>query len=371
MSYWFYFYCLLVLVACGSNTKSKTSVEQKTKAQIFNDEVKYVNSLDFITPHKGSSYNIGEELIVEFDCKKRFLLDSSDVFVDGNKMAHLGPGEKRAVLTLPKNRVGSSSVKVIGYHPQKQQCIITVAIKLKPDKAPVKCTFDIINTFKHDKDAYTQGLVYREGYMYESTGQYGESGIRKIDMSNQNILSLLSIDNQYFGEGITIWKDKIYQLTWHACKGFVYDIKSFSLESSFSYSSEGWGLTTCNDKLIMSDGSHILYHISPEGFNILKSVEVYDNQGPVKQLNELEYVDGLVWANVWLSDRIIAIDPNTGIVKYEIDGSSLLTKAERSALSDSDDVLNGIAWNPESKTFYLTGKRWPKLFEVRIKGLPK
>ena len=203
--------------------------------------------------------------------------------------------------------------------------------------------------------------------MYEGTGQYGESSIRKTDMKDGKILSILNIDSQLFGEGITIYGDKIYQITWRSHKGFVYDLKTFSLESTFQYNSEGWGLTTAGDHLIMSDGSNKLYHIAPSGFTIIKEVEVYDHQGPVDQLNELEYADGLVWANIWLTERIIGIDPETGVVKAELDMSSLLKPVERMQLDDKDDVLNGIAYNPDRATFYVTGKRWPKMFEIKIK----
>lgn len=242
-------------------------------------------------------------------------------------------------------------------------------MRIKPAEAPVKCSYEVVKALPHDSKAYTQGLVYQDGYMYEGTGQYGESTVRKIDIKGEKILSVLSIDGQYFGEGITIFKDKIYQITWRSRKGFVYDLKTFSLESSFEYNSEGWGITTAGDHLIMSDGSNKLYHIAPSTFNVIREMEVYDHNGAVEQLNELEYVDGLVWANVWLTDRIVAIDPETGVVKYELDMSGLLTAAERERLDDEDDVLNGIAWNPEKGTFYLTGKRWPKMFEVKIKGV--
>lgn len=253
------------------------------------------------------------------------------------------------------------------WHPDQKRGSASVNIRLKPAEAPVKYTYDILKIYAHDPKAYTQGLLYQDGYMYEGTGQYGESSIRKIDMKTGNILSVLNIDNQLFGEGITIYKDKIYQITWRSGKGFIYDLKTFTLESTFKYNSEGWGITTAGDHLIMSDGTNKLYHIAPSDFNILKEVEVYDHKGEVTQLNELEYVDGLVWANVWLTNRIIAIDPETGVVKAELDMSDLLSPAEKAKINDKDDVLNGIAFNPEKKTFYLTGKRWPKMFEIKMK----
>ena len=217
------------------------------------------------------------------------------------------------------------------------------------------------------RHASTQGLIFHEGYIYEGTGLYGESTLRKVDLEKDKILSVLSLESQYFGEGITIYKDKIFQLTWTSRKGFVYDISSFALETTFDYDSQGWGLTTMGDTLVMSDGSHKLYLLDPDSFSILKTIEVYDNKGAVTNLNELEYINGRIWANVWLTDRIVVINPKTGAVTEELLLPDLLTAAEKARLDSDDDVLNGIAYNEQKGTIYVTGKHWPKLFEIKIK----
>ncbi len=269
---------------------------------------------------------------------------------------------------MPDNtKSGYNVVKIRAYHPDHKIGISSVKIQVKPAQAPHKYNYEIVKVYPHDPHAYTQGLLYQNGILYEGTGQYGESGIRKTDMKNGKILSTLNIDSKLFGEGITIYQDKIYQLTWTSHQGFIYDLKSFSLESTFNYNTQGWGITSIGQQLIMSDGSHKLYHIVPTSFNVIKEVEVYDQNGPVKNLNELEYINGLVWANVWMQDRIVMIDPENGIIKGELDMSALLSAAERQKLDDSDDVLNGIAWNPETQTIYVTGKRWPKLFEIKVR----
>lgn len=370
MPYFYYFICLMLLCSCGGNSaKNKASAETEvtTSAAPGKDEVKYVNSIKLVSPEKNKLYTFGEEVAITFENKDRFPVDSSSVSVNGQEIARLGKGENHYKLRLPENKAGTTVIKVTSWHPDNKRGTASVNVRLKPAQAPEKYSYEIIRTFPHDRKAYTQGLQYWDGYLYEGTGQYGESSIRKIDTKKGNILSVLSIDNQYFGEGITIYKDKIYQITWRSRKGFIYDLKTFTLESTFTYNSEGWGITTAGDHLIMSDGSNKLYHITPSGFNIMKEVEVYDHQGEVSQLNELEYVDGLVWANVWLTDRIVAIDPETGVVKAELDMSGLLPKADRAALNDKDDVLNGIAWNQEKNTFYVTGKRWPRMFEIKMK----
>ena len=224
-----------------------------------------------------------------------------------------------------------------------------------------------MKTYRHAPDASTQGLIFHEGYIYEGTGLYGESTLRKVDLEKDKILSVLSLESQYFGEGITIYKDKLFQLTWTSRKGFVYDISSFALETTFDYDSQGWGLTTMGDTLVMSDGSHKLYLLDPDSFSILKTIEVYDNKGAVTNLNELEYINGKIWANVWLTDRIVVINPKTGAVTEELLLPALLTAAEKARLDSDDDVLNGIAYNEQKGTIYVTGKHWPKLFEIKIK----
>lgn len=368
MPYLYYLICFLVLCSCGGHSskpkeKEKTEVETTTPRK---DEVKFVNSLKLTSPEKNKIYSFGEEIDIHFENKDRFPIDSSVITLNGHEIVRLGKGVKQHTFRIPEGKAGTHVLKVTTWHPEHKQGIVSVNIRLKPAEAPVRYTYRIEKVFPHDPKAYTQGLIYQDGYMYEGTGQYGESSIRKIDMKNGKVLSVLNIDNQLFGEGITIYKDKIYQITWRSGKGFIYDLSTFSLESTFTYNSEGWGITTANDHLIMSDGSNKLYHIAPSTFNIIKEIEVYDNNGEVTQLNELEYIDGLVWANVWLTDRIVAIDPETGVVKADMDMSDLLSPAEKAATNDKDDVLNGIALNPEKNTFYITGKRWPKMFEITV-----
>ncbi len=368
MPYLYYFICLMLLCSCGGNsTREKGNGETEIALSTAGkNEVKYVNSIKITSPGKNKIYNFGEDITIQFENKEHFPIDSSSVFINGHEIARLGKNVNRHILRLPENKAGYTSIKIMSWHPDNKRSTATVRIRLKPTRAPEKYTYKILKVFPHDREAYTQGLQYWNGYLYEGTGQYGESSIRKTDMQSGNILSVLNIDSQYFGEGITICNDKIYQLTWRSKKGFIYNLKTFTLESTFNYNSEGWGITTVGEHLIMSDGSNKLYHVTPSGFSIIKEVEVYDHNGEVSQLNELEYVNGLVWANVWLTDRIVAIDPETGVVKAELDMTGLLPESDRAGLNEKDDVLNGIAWNAEKNTFYVTGKRWPKIFEIKI-----
>lgn len=366
----YYYYCMIVLLllgGCGRNNTAGGKSAQTVQVTEKKDGVKYINTVQLTTPEKKRVFSYNDDMVIAFENKDGITADSAKYFVNGEKIASTGKNVQNYTYRLPEKKTGNTTVKVVVWYPENQQGTATTSVFVKPDKAPEKYTWQMVQVFPHDPKAYTQGLTFLDGYMYEGTGQYGESTLRKIDMASGKTLSVLGIDNQLFGEGITIYKDKIYQITWRSRKGFVYDLKTFSLESTFTYPSEGWGITTAGEKLIMSDGSNKLYHIAPSTFNIIKEIEVYDNKGEVSQLNELEYIDGLVWANIWMSDRIVAIDPETGAVKGEADMKNLLPAADKARIDDRDDVLNGIAYNPEKGTFYLTGKRWPKMFEISLK----
>ncbi|NIP29286.1 MAG: glutaminyl-peptide cyclotransferase [Candidatus Dadabacteria bacterium] len=230
--------------------------------------------------------------------------------------------------------------------------------------AKVGNSYKIINIFPHDKTAFTQGLEFNDGYLYESTGLYGRSSIRKVDIKTAKILKLKTLSSNYFGEGITILNNRIFQLTWQSRTGFIYNKDTFDMIGSFNYRTQGWGLTNNKKELIYSDGSSKLYFMDPENFKILKILNVSDKEGKaVRNLNELEYINGKVYANIWRSDKIVAINPVTGIVEKWIDLADLRSKLPS---HHKVDVLNGIAYNPENNTFYITGKYWSNLFQIEI-----
>jgi glutaminyl-peptide cyclotransferase len=228
--------------------------------------------------------------------------------------------------------------------------------------------FSVVRSFPHDRQAFTQGLIYRNGVLYEGTGLNGRSGIRKVKLETGEVLQTEPLDSQYFGEGITDWKGSLVQLTWRSEIGFVYDITTFQRTRTFRYRGEGWGLTHDRARLIMSDGSAQLRVLDPETFQETGHVTVRDPNGPVTELNELEYIDGEVFANVWQTDRIARISPKDGRVTAWIDLSGLLPPAERA----TDAVLNGIAHDPATGRLFVTGKLWPRLFEIKLvpRGAP-
>ncbi len=236
---------------------------------------------------------------------------------------------------------------------------------LIPQKSPQDIPYRIIARYPHLPGSFTQGLVFEDGYLYESTGRYGFSSLRKIRLETGEILKEFPLASKLFGEGITIYKDRIIQLTWMSLVGFVYDKTSFRFLHSFRYPAriEGWGITTDGTHLIMSDGSSRLYFLDPESFELKSRLEVFDNNGPVRNINELEYVEGSIFANVWQSSKIIKIDPRSGQVTATIDLSGIVPRAYR---DHSDYVLNGIAYDPAKKRFFVTGKMWPHVFELEI-----
>lgn len=234
-------------------------------------------------------------------------------------------------------------------------------------------SFEIVNTFEHDGKAFTQGLVFHNGSLYEGTGEYGESTLRKVDLKTGKVDKKLELSDEVFGEGITIFGDKIFQLTWRDKTAYVYDVNTFRLLKEFTYSGEGWGLTHDDKNLIMSDGTHVLRFINPETFQTEKTLTVQrENGAPQMNLNELEYVKGEIWANIWHSEspdilgkanHIARIDPASGKITGWIDLNNI---SPDDVKRDSENTLNGIAYDATGDRLFVTGKNWKKLFEIKI-----
>lgn len=240
----------------------------------------------------------------------------------------------------------------------------TQKITLLNHKAPKVLNYEIINTYPHDITSYTQGLEFYKGELYESTGQYGESKLRKLKI-NGEIEKNIDLAREYFGEGLTVLNDKIYQLTWKAGKGFVYDVNTFKKTSSFKYgqSKEGWGLCNNGKLLYKTDGTDKVWLLNPETLIEEESIQVYTNKGKIGQLNELEWINDKIYANIYQKNGVVIINPKNGAAEAVINFSPLKEKVTQ---HDGLDVLNGIAYNPETGTIFVTGKRWDKIFEVKI-----
>jgi glutamine cyclotransferase len=236
-----------------------------------------------------------------------------------------------------------------------------------PTQAVPVFGYRVINTFPHDPQAFTQGLIYRDGFLYESTGLNGQSSLRKVRLETGEVLQRQAIDARYFAEGLTDWGGHLLQLTWQANLGFVYDINTFERVRTFDYPGDGWGLTHDGTRLILSDGTDQLRFLDPATYGEIGRVAVRAAGARVDQINELEFVRGEVLANIWQSDRIARIAPATGLVTGWVDLTGLLPATERSSV---DAVLNGIAWDAQANRLFVTGKHWPKLFEIEITPPP-
>jgi glutamine cyclotransferase len=226
-------------------------------------------------------------------------------------------------------------------------------------------TIEILKKYPHDPHAFTQGLEYFEGFLYESTGETGQSSVRKVDLESGRVVQKTDLDSEYFGEGLTIFRGKIYQLTWLSKTGFAYDLRSFRKLREFHYDGEGWGLAHDASNLILSDGTNRLRYLDPESFKMVRTLEVYAGKEAVTNLNELEYIENDIYANVWHSNRIARIDAHSGQVRAWIDFSPLASQEQK----EPEAVLNGIAYDSARHRLFVTGKDWAHLFEIRVEGL--
>lgn len=225
---------------------------------------------------------------------------------------------------------------------------------------------EVVNTYPHDRGAFTEGLFFVDGYLYESTGEYGESSIRKVKLETGEVVQRRDLQAHYFGEGIVRWGDRLIMLEYQTGTGFIFDFKTFDRRSEFHYPPEGWALTTDGKRLIMDDGTPQLRFWDPETLKETGRLTVTDGGKPVKNLNELEWVKGEILANIWTTDKIARIDPVSGEVTGWINCAGLLSESDRVGGAKPPDVLNGIAYDAAGDRLFVTGKRWPKLFEVKL-----
>src|ERR1043165_2664694 len=230
--------------------------------------------------------------------------------------------------------------------------------------APVKYGYEIVHIYPHDPGAFTQGLVFINGKLFEGPGQEGPSSLREVDLETGHVLKKVDVPEPYFAEGIALLNNKIYQLTWQHQIGFIYNADTFEQVGKFNYTGEGWGLTTDGHSLILSDGSNRIRFLDPDSFQVTKTIAVLDGNLPVKKLNDLEYVNGEIYANIWHDNRIVTIDPQTGHINGWIDLTGLLPPGD---VQDEEAVLNGIAYDQTGNRLFVTGKLWPRLFEIKLK----
>jgi glutamine cyclotransferase len=268
------------------------------------------------------------------------------------------------IFSLQNSSLGEKMIKAEVFYDGKKEVALQKVIVVN-GSTPKLYTYELLNTYPHDITSYTQGLEFYKGVLYESTGQYGESKLRALDYKNDAILNNVNLSRSYFGEGLTVLNDKIYQLTWKEGRGLIYDVNTFETLGSFNYgqSKEGWGL--CNDgrQLYKTDGSENIWILNAETLEEERFVQAYTNKGRLTNLNELEWVEGKIYANRYQKNGVAIINPINGAIEAVLDFKDLKNKVTN---HPGLDVLNGMAYNPDTKTLFVTGKRWDKLFEVRI-----
>jgi glutaminyl-peptide cyclotransferase len=339
-------------------------VEKNTAAVAAAPEEPSLKLIKIVSPDENAEIKLKGQIRIILALENKDNPDSVRIWFDSQMVTVLKslPWEYTVSSALI-TKTGRKSLKVIAYKSGKQSQTITRFVVVYSDSKPGRNGYKVINTYPHDKDAYTQGLVYENGVFYEGTGQLGSSNLRKVELATGKVLFQVNLESPLFGEGITIFGDRIYQVTWQNKVGFVYNISTLKQIKKIYYQTEGWGLTTISNELVMSDGSNILYFMDPDQFGNISKLEVYDSEKKVDQLNELEYINGEIWANIWQTDLIARIDPSSGKVIAYIDLKGIMTDPDFDAKTN---VLNGIAYDPAGKRIFVTGKNWPKLFEIRI-----
>ncbi len=309
-------------------------------------------------------YVNADELSLEITNKENKQIDSVVYFVNDVKVGSSKGGAKLP-FSLKTQKLGYQNLKALVYFEGETTAQETTArVELVSSITPKVLSYTIVNTFPHDTTSFTEGLEFYRDTLFEGTGYRGKSNLLKTDYKTGKILKSLALDAQYFGEGITIINNKIYQLTWEENTGFIYNADTWKLEKTFTYDKkiEGWGMTNDGKYIYHSDGTEKIWKMDPNTQKMIDYVNVYVSSSKIKQVNELEYINGKIYGNVWQKDAIAVINPETGTVEAILDLSGL----RKNVKNKSAEVLNGIAYNPKTKTVFVTGKNWEKMFEIKV-----
>ena len=337
----------LVFQSCNNEVKNKSpriksniKIDSPLSFEIFNED-------DTVEVRISKTINNNKKI------KKSLLINRNDTLSFTDKID----------LHINQNYIyGNNTLRIIVYYRDGSIEKYSRQITVYPKHKPSELEYEIIKILPHDPQIYTQGLILYENHFYESSGQYGKSFLRKYTSDELVISKEIKIDPDLFAEGIAILNDKLFMLTWKSNKGFVFDKNTLALLDSFEYNTEGWGLTNNERELIMSDGSEKIKFVDPSNFKINKEIQVFDNLGKVESLNELEYINGKIFSNIYGKDKIAVINPSNGLVENYINLEKIINKKNYKNI----DVMNGIAFNKKSNTLYITGKWWPSLYEIKL-----
>jgi len=350
------FLSFIILSACSQPKQKTASQKIKPKKQNQKETIQVK-----ITADKSKKTVIGDTINFKYNAKNGSA-DSINLAINYKHYKVYYPDDSLTWNTSDAN-AGKNKLFFTFYWGDSITASKTFEFELLSNIIPKKYTYKVIKKIPHNINAYTQGLEFSDGFLYEGTGLYKESMLYKIDFDKDEIIQSINLPDEVFGEGITILNNRIYQLTWQSNTGFVYDKETLNKLFEFDYPTEGWGLTNNDKELIMSDGSENIYFLDTEFIQETHRIQVHDNKGTVKMLNELEYIDGLIYANVYGSDYIVAFEEKTGKVVKHIDLSGILKKKD---VKSRVDVLNGIAWDKTNKRMVVTGKLWPYFYEIKL-----
>jgi glutamine cyclotransferase len=360
-----FFFVLVIILSVGFSCRQTDTKHQNNIAGESVHEASARYKLNFMSPQINQVFKTGQAINLQVSA-----IDSTDqpdsiqFLVDGKRINGVKKTLESATWNTENAKVGEQNIEAVAYYGSNTKGQGNIKVRLVSGTPEIYYTYKIVKAYPHDPSAYTQGLIFSDNYLFEGTGQYGQSTLRKVKLSSGEIMQVYNLPNEVFGEGIATFNDKIIQITWQEQVAFIFDKTSFRLLNKLYYPmKEGWGITFDGTYLIMSDGSANLYFLDKDYFTEVSRLEVCDNHGPVQRLNELEYIEGEVWANVYTTDTIVRINPKTGVITGKIDMSGLLKPEDRTS---NVNVLNGIAYNSLTKQIFVTGKNWPKLFEINV-----
>ena len=345
--------------SCRSEQNGKKSAPETIEQQVV--ETHFV----ITAPQQNTYIQPGAELQINWDFfAGEVLFDSVQFVMEGKILKVIGPEILETSVLIPEVNPGQTNLRLIFSLKNGKTESHTLRLKVSSGIKPVNYGYKVIRTYPHDIKAYTQGLEYWDGYLYEGTGNYGESSLRRTKLETGEIVKFRNLSSDLFGEGITRINNKVYQITYREQVGFVYDENNFEVLRKIYYQiKEGWGLTNNGEYILMSDGSHYIYYMDTTYFSVVKKIEVFDNEKEVNLLNELELINGILFANRYTTEEIVMIDPESGRLLGRIDMSGILDPADK---HPRIDYFNGIAYDEKSDRIFVTGKYWPKIYEVKF-----
>lgn len=358
----FYLSLLLLLALFTYSCDSTPTPKKKKKKSAFSKKAT-PKPFTFSTPYANDTILINDSFDLQLKFNDSTTVDSIHLFLNYKRINSFHSSEFKSLATSEK--VGRNQLKAQVFFANGKQHSEYIDIYLSSDVVPEKLNYTILNKYSRPENHFTQGLVYHNGFIYEGTGNWGRSALYQSELKTGKPVRELKLPADVFGEGIAILNNKIVQVTYKKQEGYVYELETFKKIKTFKYPiyAEGWGLATDGTNLFMSTGTNKLYVLEDADFSIINELHVYDDHGPVNMLNELEYIDGFIYANIWLDNRIVKIDATSGKVIAELDMTSIIPTEYQ---NHQAKVLNGIAYNPENKHFYITGKDWKYLFEIQI-----